>query len=234
MRFAVLAPWQRAAGKQTQPISSSPSDLSAEGKAKLKPSHPAFYSPWLSSLESRGLSSVVRSGHKSGLHQALKLIYLLPDASLFLVHLLELLITHKELIWDSLSPGMVPAGSCAGCPSSGGDFFFFLIPESPASSQTRGKGVESFLCWDFGFGAAWWGGLQGFPFILGLQWGRGCSTSPCEQHFHPNSGTKVVHLTHPCLLGKWLLKIFIFWMRAAHPPCTHTQTTSSRISSSNS
>lgn len=47
---------------------------------------------------------------------------LLPEASLFLVHVLEFLITHKELIWSSLSPGMVPAGRCAGCPSHGGDF----------------------------------------------------------------------------------------------------------------
>lgn len=69
----------------------------------------------------------------------LQLIYLLPEASLFLVHLLEFLITHKELIWDSLSSGMVPAGHCPGCLSNGSDFLHpTVICKQPDTKERLG------------------------------------------------------------------------------------------------
>lgn len=66
----------------------------------------------------------------------------MPDASLLLVHVLAFLITHKELIWNSLSPGMVPAGRCAGCPdspSNGGDFLHpTVICKQPDTKERDG------------------------------------------------------------------------------------------------
>lgn len=76
-----------------------------------------------------------------GSFRLVELVYLLPNASLFLLHVLELLITHKEPIWVSLCPGMGPAGRCAGCWSSGGDFLHPAVIRKRADTKER-RGVS--------------------------------------------------------------------------------------------
>lgn len=96
----------------------------------------------------------------------MELVYLLPDPSLFLVCVLELLITHKELVWVSLCPGMGVVQDAGA-----GEVTFFIL-QSSASRQTRRKDVE------FALGLWVWGSmvetesgeaLQVSPCILGLQ-----------------------------------------------------------------
>lgn len=192
-----------------------------------------------------------RSDHKSGLSEPgragaswlnlpaqpsswepLQVIYFSPAVSLFLVHVLEFLITSKELTWNSLYPSWrvshglagqagpccAPCREAGGCSGSPSNKSTFVHPTDIRKQPHTEQRLVFFLCWDCVFGTAWWGLSQwGLCKPSHTSWGcskKGEAPHACASMIftsataQPESSGDSFCLFLPP--GKFLLKRFIF------------------------